>query len=776
MKNLGRSVPRYGADRRLRGDVRTVADIALPRCLDMRLVRSATPFGRLVSVDCAEARALPGVAAVWSSAQLAASALPIRVLGSGALDPYRQPLLAGDMVRYAGEPVAAVFAETAAIAEDAAELVAVEVEADTPVLDPVAAASVLSGDLRATEATTIRKSFGDIHLAVHNADKVVERRFSVGRDAPSFLPQRASLACWCQAREVLTIWAGWRAVEETRVAVSDALGLPLSAVEIRAPDIDGRYGAGAELSAEDLLCAHAAFALRRPVRWLEDPAEQISAGPHARGIEAVARIAFCEDGQFLAMDVEFWCDQGAYVLPDGLIAPDLFAAMLPGPYALEAYRAVGHVRMTNKPPTSAVRGAGRVEAAFVRERLMDTIAHECSLSVDAVRRRNFVAADAVPADRHVDALKSRVSLDGLRLGELMDMAEKRFALDVVRRRAHDRRVRGLLSGLGTAVFVEPSGLGPVDRAHLSVDHKGNLEIITTAADWGQGTFVAFAQIAADIVGIEMERIRVRGGDTCRIAGRGATLLSGRTVVTGTAVQNAAEVLREKILAGAAVMMGVPAERLAIRAGRIREADKHFGKQIDVGEVARALTPGLPLSDGTGLYAEGTNEVGAMTYPYGVAVAAVEIDPHTAFVKVTRASVAYDAGNVINPQLAEDQLVSGLVQGASAALYSMLDGWDGSGSAPFTLRCAGAAERPATEVLLAEETPTPLNPLGIKGVGAGGIVGIGAAIAQAVDDALQTPGFVEHLPVSSAAIRAHLRERAQQKHAPVEEPRDAELMI
>ncbi|WMS40879.1 xanthine dehydrogenase family protein molybdopterin-binding subunit [Acuticoccus sp. MNP-M23] len=768
MKHVGRSFQPAGARGPVSGRARYAGDIDLPRMLHMRLVRAPVAFGRIVRIDADAARGVPGVVAIWTADDAVLPPVPVRVMPSEAFEAYCQPVLAAGTVRYVGEPFAAVFAESAGAADDAAELVIADIDPYEPLLDATADATLLSGDLRATECATVRKGFGDVTRVFHNADRVVERRVSLARDGAMALEPRVALAAWDADREVLRLWGGGRAIHQTREAIATMMGLADEQVEVESARSGGSFGSRGELCAEDMLASHAARSLGRPVRWIEDRREQLTAAAQARGMEALARVALDDKGRFLALDVEFWIDQGAYLRAEGTMVADLVAAMLPGPYALDAYRAVGHVRMTNKPPAGSFRGAGRVEATFIRERLIDGVADAIGRDGCALRCANLAPAQQSEA-RSVETLKSAVAPEGVAHDDLLAQMTKRFSLDIVRRRAQDRRGQGELAGIGTAFFTEPSDLGPFDHVRIAADTRGNLEVVTAAAEFGQGTTTAIAQIVADIVGVDLDRIRVTTGRTDRLGQGGARILSSGLALAGTAAQYAAESLRDKIVHAAARMMAVPADRLSVRSGRIREADRHFGTALELGALVRACAPGTVFAgpDGTGLQAEGWCLSDGMTTSHGLAIAAVEIDEATGFIKVPRVFIACDVGNAINPDLITAQIEGAVLQGTAGALSAALPVGPSGDPLAQTLADYGmptAAERPVVEVLLSEEAPTLQNPLGIKGVGAAGIVGIGAAIAAGIDQALGVSGFANSLPVRPAAVRLHLRQRADAERA------------
>lgn len=762
MKHVGRPLPRLDDAPHLAGRGRFVADIAFPRQLHMRVVRSTVASGKILAIDVGAARDVPGVAAIFTGGDVGdLPAIGVRLSPSGALERYLQPILATTTVRYVGEPVVAVFADSAAAAEDAAELVLIEYAQTEARVDPMVDEPNVGDPLRGHEATSVHKAFGDLNGAFHEADKIVSIELSWGRDAAMPLETRGLVANWNGSVEELQIWGAGRAAHWNRDFIAEALGLPRSAVVWNTTDVGGSFGVRGELYPEDMLVAYAAKTLERPVRWIEDRREHMIAANQARDIRATARAAIDAAGVLQGLDVSFVIDQGAYVRTEGAMVADIIAAMTPGPYAMEAYRATGHLRMTNKTPAGSFRGAGRAEAAFIRERLMDEIANRTGIDAMEVRRRNLIEPDNMPVDRHVETLGSHVTYDSGRYQNLVDATTRRFSLDVIRRRAQHRRASGELVGVGAAFVVDASAPPSFEHVKLTVDRRGHVDVITGAAEQGQGIRTLLAQIVADIIGVDYAAVRVRAGDTVRIPFGAGTLFSRSSVMAGTAAQHAAEALREKILAAAGTMLSLPAERLTIGQGRIKQADRHFGTILDLGDLAASMEPGRSLRAprGAGLEAEGFVSTSQMTFPYGLNVAVVEIDKATGIVKVPNVYVGYEVGNAINPGLIEAQIVGGVVQGMASALHTNLSVSEAGD--PLRINFADyamptAREAPTVEVLIVEDSPSPTNALGIKGVGDGGLTGMAPAIAAAIDDALGISGFVERLPVTPASILEQLR--------------------
>ena len=472
------------------------------------------------------------------------------------------------------------------------------------------------------------------------------------------------------------------------------------------------------------------------------------------------RAAVDTAGRILAIDNAFFHDQGAYVRTHAATVPDLAAAMLPGPYRVPAYRAVGHIRLTNKTPCGTYRAPGRFESTFVRERVLDAIAAQLGIDPIEVRRRNLIGASEMPFRRSLDTLGTEIVLDSGDYAGLLDHALQKIQWDVLRQRLDARRRAGELVGAGLALFVEKSGLGPFDQVHVTVDTSGAVEVVTGAASVGQGVETVIAQICGEVLGVSYKKIRVVHGQTDRIAHGLGAFASRVTVMTGEATRIAASKVRAKAIETAAELLQAPADELDIVDGRIVRAGVAVGPSIALGDVARALAPTAnPRPREPGLSAEGWFHANHMTYPYGVHVAVVAIDRDTGAVVVERYLVAYDIGRAVNPMLVEGQIVGGFVQGLGGALFEEFL-YDERGE-PICVTLAdylmpSAREAPLTEVLICEDAPSPLNALGVKGAGEGGANAVGAAIAAAIDDAIGRPGAVTHLPITPRRLRELLR--------------------
>ena len=759
-KLIGRSVTRLEDPPLLTGAGCFAADVSFPHQLHMRIVRSAYAHARLVAIDTTQARRLPGVYAVWTAADVAhVPPIDFRLTRIDGLEPYRQHVLATDRLRYVGEPVAVVFADDPYVAEDAADLVEVEAEE----LPPLLRADQEPGEFahgRRTEPAVVHKEYGDVDAAFRVARTVITLDLEIGRHSGVPLETRGAIARHDRARDVLELHGAAKVPHWNRDQIARMLGRAPATVQLYEGHVGGGFGIRGELYPEDLLVCVAALKFGRPVKWIEDRREHLIAANHSRQQAHHVRAAVDAAGRILAIDDAFFHDQGAYVRTHAATVPDLAAAMLPGPYRVPAYRAVGHIRLTNKTPCGTYRAPGRFESTFVRERMLDAIAAQLGIDPIEVRRRNLIGAAEMPFRRQIDTLGTEIVLDSGDYAGLLNQTLKKVGWDTLQQRLRARRSAGELVGAGLAVFVEKSGLGPFDQVHVTVDTSGAVEVVTGAASVGQGVETVIAQICGETLGVNYKRIRVVHGQTDRIAYGLGAFASRVTVMTGEATRIAASKVRAKAIETAAELLQAPADALDIVDGRVVRAGAAAGPSIALSDVARSLAPTAnPRPREPGLSAEGWFHANHMTYPYGVHIAVVAVDRDTGAVSVERYLVAYDIGRAVNPMLVEGQIVGGLVQGLGGALFEEFL-YDERGE-PLSVTFAdylmpSAREAPLTEVLITEDAPSPLNALGVKGAGEGGANAVGAALAAAIDDAIGRPGAVTQLPITPRRLRELLR--------------------
>jgi carbon-monoxide dehydrogenase large subunit len=732
-------------------------DVSFQHQLHMRVVRSPYAHGLLKIVEVAEARKLPGVIAVWTADDIAhLSPIDFRDGPNEKLAPFRQPVLAKDYVRYAGEPLAAVFAIDPYVAEDATDLIIIEVDELDAVIDASAQPSKFEGTLT-TEPTVCRQGYGDVAVAFKDAAAIVELDLSVGRHSGVPLETRGAIGRYDAARDVLELHGAAKVPHKNRESLARMLGRSPAGIHLYEGHIGGGFGVRGEIYPEDVLVLLAALRLGRPVKWLEDRREHMIAANHSREQRHRIRAAVDAEGRLLGIDDDFFHDQGAYIRTHGTRVADIACGILPGPYRVPHFRANGHFRLTNKTPAATYRSPGRYETNFVRERLMDAIARKLGLSQVEVRRRNLIGPHNMPFERPLVALGDEVFLDSGDYEGLLDKALVRCEWDRLESDVLRRRRAGEYVGLGLAMYVEKSGLGPTDGARVNVHTSGDVEVITGGASVGQGFETVIAQVCAETLGVDYRRVRVVHGRTDRIEHGLGAHASRATVMTANATVVAAGKVRAKALNMAAQLLQADASSLTIANGGVVRVDG-VGATISLGDLAYHLQPASKTRGDfdPGLAAEGWFTTAHMTYPYGVQIALVNIDPGTGAVYIEKMMIAFDVGRAINPMLVRGQLAGGFAQGLGGALFEEFQ-YDDRGQ-PLSVTFADyliptASEVPELDILIAEDARSTCNPLGIKGAGEGGVAAVGAVIASAVDDALGGNGLITRIPITPQAIKS-----------------------
>jgi carbon-monoxide dehydrogenase large subunit len=695
---IGARLPRKEDPRLLTGRGTFGDDIACVGQLWARIVRSPVAHGRVLAVDVSE---VTGPIRVITAADLPVlHRIPVRLAVDGPdLDDFLQPVLASDVVRYVGEPVAVVVGEDPYACEDAAELVSVDI-------DPLPAL-VHAHD--GVIAATLTAGYGDVDAAFAAAAHVVTAELAIGRHSGVPLEPRCLVAI-PRAAGGLDIHGMTKVPVFNRDLLARMLGIDPAQIHVHAVDAGGGFGVRGEFYPEDFLIPWLAVTCGRPVRWTEDRAEHLVAVNHSRQQAHRVSAAFDADGYLLALADHVLHDNGAYCRTHGVAVPELTIAMLPGPYRVPAYRGRIDVALTNKTPCGTYRAPGRFEGTAAREHLLDIAAAQLGIDRIELRRRNLLAPGDMPHRRPIRTLGTDLILDTGDYAELLAAAvaaaERLGYFDVVRA---DRNSSGPLHGLGLAMFVEKSGLGPRETADVTLTPAGQVRVYAGGTSLGQGIETVLAQIAADVLEVPLSAVSVVVGDTDRQPLGSGSWASRSTVVGGSAVHLAA---------------------LAVKA--------RIGPEASAGDIT----------------VRHTFETAHMTYPYGVHIATVEVDPGTGQVRVSRYLVAYEVGRAINPMLVEGQLRGGVAQGVGGAQLEEF-GYDEDGQ-PLAIsfmdyRMPTAAEVPAIDILLREDAPAPGNPLGVMGAGEGGVSAAGAAIANAVRDALGIAGSVGQLPLTPSRI-------------------------
>jgi carbon-monoxide dehydrogenase large subunit len=748
MTSIGERVPRKEDARLLRGLGRFGDDQDRPGQLHLRVVRSPVAHGRITELRTSAASEVDGVVRVLTAADLPDRRIPVRLKVQGIdLDGHLQPVLARDVVRYVGEPVAVVLAEDPYVAEDAAELVEMDI-AELPVVVET---------VQGTCAAEFELGYGDVDKAFAAAEHIVEVEFDVGRHSAVPMEPRALLADVDPATGVLRIYGMTKVPVFNRDVLAAMLDVDENLIHVHAMDAGGGFGVRGEFYPEDFLVPWLARETRRPVKWVEDRAEHLVAVNHSRQQHHRIAAAFDRNGVLLGMRDDVLHDNGAYARTHGIIVPELTLAMLPGPYRVPAFAGRVRVMLTNKTPCGTYRAPGRFEGTVVREQLLDVAADKLGLDRVEFRRKNLLVTDELPHTREMSTLGTEVVLDSGDYVGLLDKAMAEADRLGYRAELESLRAEGRTVGLGVAVFLEKSGLGPQETADVTVSASGGVHVHSGGTSLGQGIETALAQIAADALDVDPAVVTVVNGDT-RLQPFGAGSWASRsTVVGGSAVHKTAMAVRERAVEMAARMLEVSEADLEVRCGTIGVRGAP-GTSVTLAQVAQACRPGSPHlgpDEPAGLAARRRFEVEHMTYPYGVHVVLVDIDRGTGLVQVLRYLVTYEIGRAINPTMVEGQLVGGVAQGVGGALLEEFR-YDEAGQPQavtfMDYLMPTAAELPRVDVLVTEDAPAPGNPLGVKGAGEGGLTAAGAAIAGAVRDALGVPGSVGRLPLTAERVR------------------------
>ena len=757
---LGASPRRKEDVRLLVGAGRFVDDIVRASAAHLGVVRSVHAHARIRTIDLGPARRGPGVLAAWSAGDLPGLARTLSAAWGGTHKgrSFAIPILAGDRVRYVGEPIAVVVAEDAYRLGDALEAVTVEYE-PLPSLPGVETATTsptrVHDDWPDNTTLPVGAKIGDVEAAFGRAAVVVGGRFRHPRLAAVPIEPRGAIA-WRDAESgALTIWASIQNPYRLRDALATALALSAESVRVRVPDVGGGFGPKGDVYPDEILVAAAALRLGRPVKWIEGRREDFMALGHDREQVHDARLGLTGDGRIVALETSFLADVGAYPAQgDGLTANTV--NHLPGPYRVPAYRARGHSVVTTKTLNAAYRAAGRPEAVFVMERLMDLAARRLGLDPAELRRRNLVRPEEMP---YRSGLTYK---DGVPVtydpGDFPAAFERALTLldyEGWRRRQKAQASSARRIGVGVACYAQGTGLGPYEGATVRIDPSGTVYVFIGVAAQGQGHATTLAQVAAAELGAAWDDVIVTGGDTERfpigmgtggsrvMANAGPAVAAAAREVRGKAARVAAEVLEcapddVRIEGGRAFVAGLPDRALPL--GRLAHA----------AVKSRALrgTPDPTLNACTYFYPD------TVTWAFGVQTAAVEVDVDTGFTRLAAYAIVHDPGRAINPAIVEGQLQGGAVQGIAAGLLEEVI-YDTQGQLLTGSLMDYAVPRadglPPLPVAL-DEHRSVINPLGVKGVGESGAIGGAAAIANAIEDAVAELGVTIHeVPVTAARL-------------------------
>jgi carbon-monoxide dehydrogenase large subunit len=730
---IGSPVERIEDLRFLRGRGQFVDDVPDDNALHAAFLRSAVAHGRIRSIDGAAALKRPGVRAVVTAADLAADLgeVPVITMRQELLPEftaYQQPVIAHGKVRYVGEPVAMVVADSAALAEDALEAIALDIEPLPPVADRQSArdnAGVLFEATGRNRVVTLSARMGDAGAAFRDAPYRRRERFSVQRFTAVTMEPRGLLASWDAANGHLTVSGMTKVVFHNRAILAKQMGLPEDAITMIEVDVGGGFGVRGEFYPEDFLVPFAARRLGRPVKWIEDRRENLIASNHARDAECELEIACERDGTIRGLRGTGAVDLGAYIRTNGITAARNTAQVLSGPYRVPNIHFDVELLLTNKTPSGTYRGPGRFEADFFRERLFDMAANDLGIDRVEFRRRNLIAEREMPW--------TLPTVQPVDQGSATDTGDYRMTLDrcladfgwTEKEKLQGALIDGRRHGIAVGCYLEGGGSGPRENVRMVLEDDGTVSLYVGSSSVGQGVETVFAQIAADALEVPMARIRqVQHGSTTTVT-RGYGSYSSRSIVMGgSAIVQAAGKLKDAIRAAAATRLQCDASAVAI------DGDHATGPN--------RASIALSALAADGISAEGTYASSKRTYSYGAHAAHVAVDPGTGHVALLDYMAVEDVGRIINPLTLHGQTVGAIVQGLGGALLENLaydaDGQFLAGSlADYLLPTA--SDFPSIRAHALELKPAPGNPLGAKGAGEGGIIPVGGVIANAVANAL-----------------------------------------
>ena len=768
-KYFGAAVRRREDPRFLRGEGRFVDDVTLAGLLHAAFLRSPHAHARIRRVDTTRARGMIGVVAVYTHADLARFMKPLPVFGATPpglaaairFDVRQAPqwALCKEVARHVGEIVAMVVADTRARAEDAAEAIEVEWEPLPVVADMIAAADAGAPLIHPEWATNVAVGFshgiGDAERALAGADVVLEETFRIQRYVGMPLETRGVVAQWDRRDGTLTTWNSTQVSHFVQQGLVTALELPPHKIRVIAPDLGGGFGTKASGYPEDVLVPLAARALNRPVKWIEDRREHMMAAAHARHQTHMIRIGARRDGTIVGLADRIWLDLGAYNVW-GIVLPYNTVAHLIGPYRIRDMKVDVRGVVTNKTPNAPYRGAGRPETVFAMDRAVDCLARRLGIDPADIRRKNYIRAEELPWEFGMPYRDGNpLVYDSGDFPAALESALTTAGYDAFRREQAALRARGVWRGIGVSGYVEGTAIGPFEGAHVKLDLTGRVQVATGAVNSGQGHETAFAQVAADVLGVPLDWVTVTGGDTAAVPFGIGTFASRSGVTAGNSIADAARQVRSKLVEAAAKVLEAAPADVDIEDGKalVRGAP---ASAVDLGKVIQAsiptfAKPGVAPPD---FEASAYHHVPTVTYASAVHVAQVEVDPGTGYVRLLKYVVAHDCGKVINPTIVEGQVHGGVAQGVGGALFEEM-AYDGEGQlltgTLLDYLVPSATDLPPIDTVHLEY-PSPRNPLGMKGLGEGGAISPPAAIANAIDDALASLGVrITETPASPARV-------------------------
>jgi CO/xanthine dehydrogenase Mo-binding subunit len=754
--------------------------------LEAAFLRSPHAHARITDIDVTDALDVDGVLAIFTHEDLTGAVgepLPVLIPHPALHAPRTAYALAKEYVHHVGEPVAMVVAENRYLAEDAVGRIRVSYDVLPPVvgLDAARAAErTAHEDVPDNVAAHLLQQVGDVESGLAGAPHLLEFDLHVERSASTPLEGKAVHARWDPDDESLRVYSSTQASTSVRAAIAAKLELPLLKVEVITPDVGGGFGVKiVHPWPEEIMVPFAALRLRRPVKWTEDRREHFVSSAHERGQDHHVRVGFDDEGRILALDVVFWHDNGGYT-PYGIIVPIITSTQLLGPYKPAAYRVEFFSMYTNTVQVTPYRGAGRPQGVFVMERTVDKIAQALGRDRTDVRAANFIQPDEFPFDQGLIFQDGRpLVYDSGNYPDQLTMLKDMIGWDGFDRERQQAAADGKLLGIGMACYVEGTGVGPYEGAHVHVQTDGTVDVATGLTSQGQGHQTMLAQITADELGVPFDKVRVVTGDTRRFGYAVGTFASRTAVMSGSAVALAARAAKAKALKVAAEALecdpddldvvdgvvqmkgnpgtAIPLGQVAVLSNPLRYAfDKAAAAATQFAKPGDPNKPPVAEDDEPGLEGKDYYSPPRSTFASGMHAAIVEIDPETFDIAIRKYCVVHDCGRLINPMIVAGQVHGGVAQGIGGALYEVMS-YDEHGqlvNASFMdFLMPYVTEIPQRELggleLGHQETPSPLNPLGVKGAGEAGVIPVSALIASAVEDAVGFP--IDSMPLNPSAL-------------------------
>jgi carbon-monoxide dehydrogenase large subunit len=726
---IGSPIERLEDLRFLTGRGQYTDDLTSADMLHAVILRSSVAHGRIISIDAAAARKMPGVHAVITAAEIGeVPTIPLRHDPLPTAKLFVQPIIATGKVRFVGEAIAVIVADSVALAEDALEAIDVDIEPLPAVVardDALKAGTLLFEHAGTNVAGTVTATRGDSDAAFKSAPYTRRERLSVQRHGAVPMEPRCLVGHWDTTKQQMTVSGACKVPYTNRRALAAMMNLPETSVRQIEYDVGGGFGARGEFYPEDYLIPFAAKYVGRPVKWSEDRRENLMCLSHARDAACDLEIACTRDGTILALRGEAFADIGAYMRTNGATASRNISQIMSGPYRIPHVRMDVNLIVTNKTPAGTYRGPGRFEADFCRERLFDMAADDLGIDRLEFRRRNLVAESEMPYSlATVQVLNIKAECDSGNYQVTLDrcLAEFKWA---ERSNVQGKLIDGRYHGIAVGCYLEGGGTGPKENAKLVIEDGGTIAVYVGSSSVGQGVETVFSQIAADALEVPMERIsKVYKGSTDYLTEGFGSFSSRSIVMGGNAIVNAANTLRDQIRVAAAKKLNCAPNEIS----------------FDRGMAVGPSRVGIDLKEFAGFSAEGSHASNKRTYSYGAHAAYVAVDPKTGGVEVIDYVAVEDVGRIVNPLTLHGQCVGAVVQGLGGAFLEHFQ-YDENGQfltgtlADYLLPTA--SDFPSIRAVALEEAPSPINPMGFKGAGEGGIIPVGGVIGNAVAAALRS---------------------------------------